>query len=330
MVLSRAETSIAGTHWAAASWLYAALMQRRPSAREPLSWDDVRLFLALCRSSTVGAAGKLLGVDGSTVSRRLAVLEDALGVSLFDRGREGIAPTKAAEDLQPVAEEMESVMLRFSTAADGLEREVEGTVRMTCPPDVAEILVAPILPSLVARHPRLRLVLDPAEAVLDLSRREADIALRTVRPSRGDLIVVKLLSVTWVVCAAPSLAKKVGALRAWSDVPWVGWGERLAQAPPARWIAANVDEHAQIVRTDSMRLLLAVAAQGIGAVLVPAPSVAPFGLVPLKLAKPLRDEAARLPNDDLFLVTHRALRDVPRVRAVWEAIVARAAEWKPA
>src|SRR5882762_1621477 len=96
-----------------------------------LDWDDVRLFLALCRARTVGDAAAALGVDGSTVSRRLVSLEAALAVPLFDRGRDGIAPTEAAEDLRPVAEQIEAAMARFTTAAEHLERDVAGLVRLT-------------------------------------------------------------------------------------------------------------------------------------------------------------------------------------------------------
>jgi DNA-binding transcriptional LysR family regulator len=157
-------------------------MHGTPVARETLQWDDVRLFLALCRARTLGGAARTLGVDGSTASRRLAALEAALSTVLFDRGRDGISPSKAAEDLLPVAEEMEAVMTRFAHAADGLEREVSGLVRMTCPPDVADVVVAPLLGELFQRHPALRIEIDPGEAVLDLTRREADLALRVVRP----------------------------------------------------------------------------------------------------------------------------------------------------
>ncbi|HEU4533424.1 MAG TPA: LysR family transcriptional regulator, partial [Polyangiaceae bacterium] len=167
-------------------------MQGSPAPHDPLPWDDVRLFLALCRSRTVGAAAGQLGVDASTVSRRLAALEQALAATLFDRGREGISPTKAAEDLLPVAEEIEAAMNRFASAAEGLEREVAGLVRVTCPPDVADMVVVPLLPELLGRHPALRVELIPGETVLDLTRREADVALRTVRPTRGDLVVTRL------------------------------------------------------------------------------------------------------------------------------------------
>ncbi len=100
-------------------------MQHKPRSLKPrglatdLNWDDVRLFLGLCRSRSVRDAAELLEVDPSTVSRRLAALEETLATTLFDRGREGIAPTEAAEDLMPVAEELEAVMTRFASAAEG-------------------------------------------------------------------------------------------------------------------------------------------------------------------------------------------------------------------
>jgi len=304
-------------------------MQRTPAlavTREDLHWDDVRLFLALCRSRTVGSAARALGVDSSTVSRRLAALEQALAATLFDRGRDGIAPTKAAEDLLPVAEEIEEGMTRFARAADGLEREVAGSVRMTCPPDTAEVLVAPIVRELLARHPRLRLEVEPGEAVLDLTRREADIALRVVRPVRGDLIATRLLTVRWVAVAAPKVARELGTLRAWTDAPWVGWGERLSAIAPARWLAAHLRGAEPVVRSDSLMMQLAVLATGVGVALVPEPSVKHYGLVPVKIGSALRETTGEWPADELFLVTHRALRDVPRIRVVWDLLVERAGE----
>ena len=98
-------------------------------------------------------------------------------------------------------------MTRFTTAAEGLEREVSGQVRITCPADVAEVVIVPLLPRLLARHPSLSVDLEPGETTLDLTRREADLALRTVRPARGDLVVTRLRGVTWVVAAAPGLAR---------------------------------------------------------------------------------------------------------------------------
>jgi LysR substrate binding domain len=111
-----------------------------------------------------------------------------------------------------------------------------------------------------------------------------------------------------------------GAVRSFADVPWIGWGERLAHLPAARWLECHVGKDAPVVRSDSLRVQLATVAAGVGVALVPEPSVAWFGLVPLELAAKLRAAADEWPQDELFLVTHRALRDVPRVRAVWELI----------
>jgi DNA-binding transcriptional LysR family regulator len=296
-------------------------MQRTPARREALHWDDVRLFLAVCRARTLGRAASTLGVDASTVSRRLDALEEAMDAALFDRGRDGIAPTKAAEDLLPVAEEIEQAVLRFTNAADGLEREVAGLVRLTCPDDLAEAVVVPSLRELFARHPGLRIELSPGEAILDLTRREADLALRTVRPTRGDLLVTKLLSLRWVAAASAEAARTLGSLRAWADAPWIGWGDRLSHIGPARWVQAHARGVDPVLRSDSLRVQLSALSNGLGVGLVPEPSLEHFGLVPVKLGAALRDSAAPWPVDELFLVTHRALREVPRVRVLWELLV---------
>lgn len=303
-------------------------MQRHATPREPLRWDDVRLFLALCRASTVSEASRSLGVDASTVSRRLVALEEAMAATLFDRSHEGIAATKSAEDLLPVAVEMEEAMTRFSNAAQGLEREVSGLVRIACPPDVADVIVAPLLRDLLAQHPKLRIEIAPGEAVLDLTRREADLALRTVRPVQGDLLITKLTTVRWVLVASPALARELGTLRAWEDAPWIGWGERLSQIGPALWLKSRVKDLDPVVRSDSLMVILAVLAAGVGITLIPEPSVAHYGLVPVKLSPALRAATETLPTNDLYLVTHRALRDVPRVRAVWDMLLARSAPRK--
>jgi DNA-binding transcriptional LysR family regulator len=192
---------------------------------------------------------------------------------------------------------------------------------MTCPADVAEVVVVPFLRELFTRHPALRIELAPGEAVLDLTRREADVALRTVRPTRGDLLVTKLLSLRWVAVASPEVARTLGTLRAWSAARWIGWGERLSHIGPARWLQAHARDVEPVLRSDSLRAQLSALASGVGVGLAPEPSVQHYGLVPLKLGAPLREAAAQLPADELFLVTHRALRDVPRVRAVWDLLV---------
>ena len=303
-------------------------MQRTDPRLANLQWDDVRLFLALCRAATLGDAARQLGVDGSTVSRRLAVLEETLAASLFDRGRHGVAATPAADELLPVAEEIEHAMARFAGAAEALEREVRGLVRIACPPDAAEVLIVPHLPELLGRHPGLELDLQVGEAVVDVSRRAADIAVRVVRPERGDLLVRKLGPVPWVLVAAPSLANQLGTVRSFDDLPWVSFGDRFAHVPAARWLAARRAARL-VVRSDSIRVQIAVVARGLGVALLPAPSIDHFGLSPVTLDPPRAAGMQPWPVDDFLLVTHRALRHVPRVRAVWDFLLERRAAIEP-
>ncbi|MFK7989471.1 MAG: LysR family transcriptional regulator [Sandaracinaceae bacterium] len=283
-----------------------------------LPWDDVRVFLALSRSRTLGEAGRRLGVDGSTMSRRLVSLEEALSADLFERSRSGIRATEAAERLLPIAEEMEHVMARFRGEAETFERDVAGRVRLTAPGDAAEVLLAPLLPRLLERHPRLRIDLLGGETLVDMARREADIALRTVRPTTGDLLVARVLPVAWRVAAGPELVAQLGTLKRLGDAPWIGCTERLAGTTPGRFATTHVADVDPVVRSDSLTLQVSAARLGLGVALVPEPSIAHYGLVPVKLSRALKRALDPLPEDDLFLVAPRALRSVPRVRAVWE------------
>jgi len=295
-------------------------MHRTDPRLANLQWDDVRLFLALCRARTLGEAAQQLAVDGSTVSRRLAALEDSLSASLFDRGRSGVTATPAAEALLPIAEEIEHGMARFAGAAESLERDVGGLVRIACPPDAAEVRIVPHLPELLARHPGLRIEVQADEAVVDVSRRAADIAFRIVRPESGDVVLRTLGSVEWVLAATPELATILGTVRRFEDVPWVTFGDRYAHIPIARWFARHVEVD-PVVRSDSTRLQIAVIASGLGAAFVPSPSVAFYGLARVKVAPKLRRSAPLPPPASIYLLTHRALRNVPRVKAVWDFLV---------
>lgn len=295
-------------------------MQRTEAAPSPLAWEDVRLFLALVRSRTLRDAGFSLGLDTSTVSRRLGALESALGARLFDRGREGIAPTSAAEALIEAAEDAEGAVLRFTHRAGGVERDVLGTVRLACPPGIADVFVAPRLRELLERHAELAVVLAVGIPVVDLTRREADIAVRTVRPTRGDLVVKRIRETPWCLLGARSLARRLGPLETLTDVPFVGWGEAMTGFHGARWLAKHGREARVRLRSDSFAVQLAAARSGLGLVLAPAPYAALGDLDIVQTTPALAAAVAELPVDELFLVTHKALRDVPRIEVVWDFV----------
>lgn len=281
-------------------------------------WDDVRIFLEVFRAGNLSEAAKRLAVDASTVSRRLAALESDLGAALFDRTREGLAPTARAEELHAAAERMEEAHLAFSTGAARFEVAPEGLVRITAPPGLADAFVAPALATLLARYPKLRIELDASTRVMNLTRKEADLAVRTVPSEGAELVTVKLLTTRWVLAGQAKYVAELGKLRSLEHVRLVDWGEDLAHLHGSRWLKSHAKGAVPVLRTSHFASQLAAVAAGIGLALVPEPYLALHDLVPAKLGPELAVAAAELPEDHAWLTGHRALRHVPRVAVVWD------------
>jgi DNA-binding transcriptional LysR family regulator len=280
-------------------------------------WDDARVFLALIREGTLSGAGVSLGLNASTVGRRLDSLERALGVRLFDRTPDGAPPTALAQRLRPHAEAVERAALGLSMAVEGREVKPEGLVRIAVPPGIAQYLIAPALPRLVARHPGLRVAIEVSTAVADLARREADLALRTIRPTHGDLVMKKLGESEDVLLCSRRYAAEHGPVRRADQVRWITWGEGLAHLPSARWVAASVPEAMVVLSTDNINTQIAAAAAGVGVALLARAYEGVHRLVPMPVAPALRRTLPRTSHDALWLVGHRALREVPRIAATW-------------
>ena len=296
-------------------------MAAKTQGNDLSQWADVGVFLAAHRSRTLAAAAVRLGLDTSTVSRRLTVFESSLGLRLFERGRDGLQPTAAAERVLAAAEAIEAAHARLTRDASDIEATAQGTVRLSAAPGIAEAIIAPALATLRRRHPKICIELDTSTRALNLGRYEADLAVRSVNPVGADLLVTKLQTVSWVVAASKPLAKKLGALTSWSPAPWVTWDREFERLPPAQWLVRHVPDADVALRTGHFLAQLRAAEQGLGLVLIPRPYLPSFELVEVQLSKRLRPAAELLPRDSLWLVGHRALRDVPRVAAVWSFLI---------
>jgi DNA-binding transcriptional LysR family regulator len=284
-----------------------------------LDWEQVRLFLAVSREHSLAAAGTRLGMDVSTVSRRLDRLEEDLGAPLFERTREGTTPTALAEQMVSYAEEMELSAARFAAASAQAETEVEGTVRLTVLPGIADVFVAPYLEKLRKKHPRLVIELDASVSYADLTRREADLAIRIMRPTSGELVAMKLVTVPSVPMTSPKYARKIGKLKRMEDARWIVWGHDLTHLPDALWLSMYAPNVPPVMRTSHFASQLAAARAGLGVMLAATP-YRRSGLVPIEHHRDLDDAWNALPSGSLWLVGHRALRGVPRINAVWNFI----------
>ena len=292
-------------------------------------WDDIRLFLTLFRERTLSAAGSKLGLDGSTISRRLVAFEEALGRSLFDRSRDGLLPMPAALELLPLAEEMERASQRFAEQVEALDGAPEGIVKLTMPPAVAEVFVVPQLPRLTARFPRLSVHIDTSQRRLDLARGEADIALRDSPQAAGDVVVTRLFQLDFGILAAPAFAQRIGILRDWNAVPWISWGDPVMHLPAAAWLATHAPTIEPVLRSSSLAVQLAAVQRGMGIALLPKVFASSHGLVSLPIAPSLETEAKSFPVDELWLAASRARRDLPRIAVVWEFLLESAKEVSP-
>ena len=145
-------------------------------------WNDLRAFLAVARSGRLTAAAARLGVDHSTLSRRIAAIEHSLKAKLFDRSPSGYTLTDEGRRLLPIGEEMERLAIGAGEAVGGASKSVAGTVRIGSPEGFGSYFLAPRIAGLTDRHPRLKIQLVAASAVFSLSKREADVVVPQATP----------------------------------------------------------------------------------------------------------------------------------------------------
>jgi DNA-binding transcriptional LysR family regulator len=152
------------------------------SRAESPSWDDLHVFLVLRRESTFAGAARALGVDATTVSRRLARLEERLGAQLFQRTPDALVPTREAESIVDSVERMERQAVRVSSEVAGRDALVEGVVRVAATPQFARSFLFTRLAPLCEKYPALQIEIVPGQRRADLTRDEADLALRFQTP----------------------------------------------------------------------------------------------------------------------------------------------------
>src|SRR5262245_48272171 len=218
----------------------------------------------------------------------------------------------------PAAEEMEQSLARFAAAVDAVETVAEGVVRLTAPPGVADAFIAPLLARFYALYPRVRVELDASIGYADLTRREADLALRAVRPQSGNLVAVRVVTTRAVPLTSPEYAAELGKLKQWKDARWITWAPDLMHIPTGRWLAERGLGEVAVLRTNHFASQLSAAEAGLGVVLVAEVFSAVRRLTPVVTARSLAADRDVLPSEELWLVGHRALRGVPRIAVLWE------------
>ncbi|RKH03211.1 LysR family transcriptional regulator [Corallococcus carmarthensis] len=279
-----------------------------------LAWDDLRFFLAVDRHGTHAAAGRALRVAPTTIGRRLAALEDAVGVRLLRRTPEGLVPTEAGLRLRVHAERVEAEVLASERELTGADQRVAGTVRITSGDGLAAYVLAPRLVELRDRHPDLGVELRAELRVLDLSRREADVALRMSRPREPALLARRLCDFPFRVYGSAAYLSRRGrpaTVKELARHDWVRPDATLEGTPQEAWLERHVPQARTVLRASNTVTLMAACAAGHGLAVLPE-LFAPHE----PRLEPLLPRATGLPTRELWAVTHPDLRHNARVGAV--------------
>lgn len=183
-----------------------------------MDWDNLRYFLELSRAGKLTAAARRMGVDHTTVSRRIQALEKSLGVTLFLRETTGYRLTEAGRQLLPQVEMMESASVSIEQSLPDREEQLSGQVRIGATEGYGTIMLGPQLGELARQHPHLHLDLLALPRAVRLSRHEADIVITLERPDRGPFIITKLTDYVLRLYASKSYLQQHGPIRNRDDL----------------------------------------------------------------------------------------------------------------
>lgn len=287
------------------------------------NWDDLRYLLAVARHGSLSAAARVLGVNHSTVLRRVTALEQAMGAQLFDKLPGGYILTAAGDEMTRVAQRMEEEMAAANRLLSGRDAQLRGTVRVT----TIDIVALHVLPRHLAafhdRYPDLRVDLMTAEASLSLTRREADVAIRSTNRPPDNLVGRAVSDLAFAVYGAADYLTRTGGGADLAAHRWVDLDESFAHTAIGLWLKHTHPTAHVVLRVNSVALAVEAVRAGAG-----------LGLLPCGLAgrdPGLRRLGTPVPGvgSALWLLTHEDLRHMGRVRAFLDFMAAAFAKERP-
>jgi len=291
-----------------------------------LEWDDVRCFLAVNRTGTLAAAARKLRINYTTVGRRIAALQRALGARLFDRTPDGLVLTDAGEAVRTAGDQMEEAALLFEQRALGADRTLSGLVRVATTEAIGQVVFLPALRALHEKHPHIRVELLTGSLQVDIARREADLAVRYIRPEGGNLVTRRIARVGTAAYASRGYLRRhqrpvQGSGLTGHDL--VGLDQSIRSDRSMELAGEQLRDARFVLRVMNTVALCEAVAQGLGLGALPCC----LGDVHPALVRLWPDAPPEL--DDLWLVLHSDLQRTGRVRAVLDALSAQFALLAP-
>lgn len=281
------------------------------------NWDDLRYFHAVAEAGSLNGACKRLGVNHSTVFRRINSLEGKLGVRLFERRDARYILTGSGEALLGRTSQIADAIDDVDRQIVGGDQTLEGSIRITAPDGFAYYSLPPLIAEFSALYPGITIQLLASSDDFNLSRLEADIALRSTSTPPEHLVGRKLFSMPWNLYGSPRFfSKPVGrfGIRQLANYPLIGPERGLLRLKPMQWLEKNEDRLNFSARANTFLGMAALAREGLGLALLPA-----------DVAEGLQQvgQVKRKFESDIWLLTHPDLRGNARVRACMQFLTDR-------
>lgn len=281
-----------------------------------INWDDIRFFLAAARHGSLTGASHSIGSNQPTVGRRIDALEATLEMRLFQRHAQGLTLTDEGRRVLHIAEAMEEAAQGFNRAM-GNRNEIQGKVALALPEGLSAYIVAPMLSSLLGRYSQLEISLLPSSASADLIHGEADMAIRLFQPTENDLVARKVGEMNFGIYGSEAYLQRHGNPRSRTDLirhQFIGYGERLRHSEENRWLETAAAGARFLLRSDDTHTRLAAATAGLGLTVLPH-----FLAEKVQLQSAVM--ATAIPPRPIWLVVHRDLRNLARVRVTIDWLV---------
>ena len=279
-----------------------------------MEWDDYRYFLAVEQAGSVQGGAKRLGVNHTTVLRRIASLEKRLGARLFERLRTGYTPTAAGEELRETAQRVEQALLNVEHRLAGKDMQLSGIVRVTTTDTLFRGLMLPHLLEFRRRHPRIQLQVVGTNQLANLTRREADVAIRATNRPPDNMRGRKIGVARSAVYGARAYLDERGYDLPFDQHDWIGLDETLAHLPEYPWLERHAPPQRIVLRLNNLlhKIELVKTGHGVAPLLCFLAEREP-ALLRLTEPNPLFDT-------DIWLLSHPDFRQVARILAFTDFI----------
>lgn len=281
---------------------------------ERLRWDDTRVFLAIARTGTLSGAAARLGTGIATVSRQIERLEAALGLVLFSRHQSGYRMTDDGAALLERAELLEQAAEALAEGSAS-QAGVAGRVRLATAETLANHVIIPALPSLVDQYPELTLEIVTDVQAVNLHRRDADLAVRMVKPERGHVTIRRIGTLGYGLYGAQSYTERYGPRpqeAPFDNDQFITWCETYNHLPAAQWIETVLRGRAPVLATTTLSAQLSGVKAGIGVAVLPHFLGRQNDLVCLRGSLGI--------DQGIWLATHSDMVQSRRVRVVAEFV----------